>query len=89
MDFETEADAAKALQSEIEIGGRPITAFISNPPSKSEAKPQQRPRNADQKTALGSRSKPMSIPSAGRKMRIATDFVPRSVAISKKKPVTH
>jgi len=86
IDFETEAEAVKALQSQIEIGGRSINAFISNPPSrKNDAKPQQ-PRNVNQKAALGSRSKPMAIPAAGRKMRIE-GFIPRSVQNQGKKPV--
>uniref|UniRef100_A0A914YEB3 RRM domain-containing protein n=1 Tax=Panagrolaimus superbus TaxID=310955 RepID=A0A914YEB3_9BILA len=91
VEFETEADAGKALSAQIEIDGRPISVWISNPPAKTDSKPgpqqQQQGQRNQQKSALGSRSKPMATPTnAGRKMRIES-FVPRSVAISKPKPV--
>ena len=42
MDFVNESDARKAISSQIEIGGRTISCFISNPPKKVEKKPQQK-----------------------------------------------
>uniref|UniRef100_A0AC34GFK0 RRM domain-containing protein n=1 Tax=Panagrolaimus sp. ES5 TaxID=591445 RepID=A0AC34GFK0_9BILA len=91
VEFETEADAGKALAAQIEIGGRPISVWISNPPAKTDSKPgfQQKhgERNQQKSAALGSRSKPMATPTnSGRKMRIES-FVPRSVAVSNPKPV--
>lgn len=87
VDFESEEDAAKALAAQIEIGGRPINAYISNPPSKTNtpAPSTQRPMNT-KPTALGSKPQHLSAPLAGRKMRIE-GFVPRAVAMAKPKPV--
>ncbi|KAE9551684.1 hypothetical protein FO519_005089 [Halicephalobus sp. NKZ332] len=75
VDFESEADARKVLSSQIEIGGRSITCYISNPPKKQDPKQQMR------KSEFESGRK--SEPEGGRKSRINA-FVPRSVATKTK-----
>ena len=47
VDFVNEADARRAISSQIEIGGRQISCFISNPPKKIEKKPQQKKVESD------------------------------------------
>uniref|UniRef100_A0A7E4VDA2 RRM domain-containing protein n=1 Tax=Panagrellus redivivus TaxID=6233 RepID=A0A7E4VDA2_PANRE len=89
VDFESEAQTTRAINSQIEIDGRLIEVYISNPP---------KPKPADEAAALNGparaapkpKPKPATTPARGvapalgaRKQRIES-FVPRVVATARK-----
>lgn len=82
VEFSNEKDAAKALSSQIEINGRPIQCFISNPPRKSQ--PNNQMEEKPGKKGQLSKINIQPIINTGRKQRIdAFSFVPRVVAVKK------